>query len=125
MDVGCVWTKHRVTSTHPQTTAATFELLWENLADLIGTSATAALVRRAAKHAAAQAPALTGLVIRKPAFEYEFIVPQHWIDDGSDELRMLVHTLQPLLVELTGRIVLQRLQSIPALAALLCEEDDE
>jgi hypothetical protein len=107
----------------PTTAAASFQLLWENLSDLIGTSATATLVRRAAKHAAASDPSLGALVIKKPAFDYEYIVPQHWSDDGADELRLLIHSLQPLLVELTGLIVIQRLRSVPELAVMLLEDD--
>ena len=117
---------HRISAVrgvHRQTrmTAATsFQLLWDSLCDLIGTSATATLIRRAAKHASVNA-----LVITKPAFEYEYVVPQHWSDNGSEELKALVHTLQPLLVELTGPIVVQRLRSVPALALLLREDDHE
>jgi hypothetical protein len=107
----------------PPTTAAAFQLLWDNLTDLIGASATAQLVRRAAKHAQRSTPGLAALVIRKPAFEYEYIVPAAWTDDGNEELRALVHTLQPLLVELTGMIVVQRLRSIPHLAILLPEDE--
>jgi hypothetical protein len=112
-----------LTDHQPPTTAAAFHLLWENLSDLIGTSATATLVRKAAKHAATRVPALATLKITKPAFEYELVVPMSWNDDGADDLRALVQTLQPLLVELTGMIVVHRLRSIPALATMLVEDD--
>jgi hypothetical protein len=114
-----------MTEPAPTPAAASFHLLWENLSELIGTSATATLVRRAAKHAATSAPSLAALVIKKPTFDYEYIVPQHWSDDGSDELRLLIHSLEPLLVELTGLIVIQRLRSIPELAVMLPEDDRE
>jgi hypothetical protein len=68
---------------------------------------------------------LSGLVITKPAFEYEYIVPQTWSGNGSEELKVLVQTLQPLLVELTGLIIVQRLRSIPTLAEMLVEDDRE
>jgi hypothetical protein len=112
-----------LTDQQSPTTAAAFHLLWENLSDLIGTSATATLVRKAAKHAATHVPSLAGLKITRPAFEYEFVVPISWNDDGADELRVLIQALQPLLVELTGMIVVHRLRSIPALATMLVEDD--
>lgn len=109
--------------TQRTTTADSFQLLWDHLSDLIGTSATATLVRRAAKHALPRAPGLSRLEIKRPTFEYEVLVPATWRDDGSDDLKSLVRTLQPLLVELTGPIVVQRLRSIPELAAMLMEDD--
>jgi hypothetical protein len=114
-----------MTNDAPATTATAFQLLWDNLTDLIGTSATAQLVRRAAKHAQRYSPGLAALVIKKPAFEYEYVVPPNWNSDGSEELKALIETLHPLLVELTGMIVLQRLRSIPDLATLLPEVEGE
>jgi hypothetical protein len=111
-----------VTDQTSSNTATAFHLLWEQLSDLIGASATATLVRRAAKHAQARQPGLAALVIKRPAFEYELVVPSHWYDDGVEELKVLLGVLQPLLVELTGLIVVQRLRSVPALAALLPED---
>lgn len=113
------------TSLEP-TTAALFGLLWDDLADVIGSSATATLLRRAAKHGAGHRPELRELVIHRPAFEYEYILPDAWADDGRghDALVELVRTLVPLLQELTGSIVIRRLQAIPALvrAGLLDQE---
>ncbi|HEU0034099.1 MAG TPA: hypothetical protein VFQ53_25905 [Kofleriaceae bacterium] len=100
------------------TTAALFALMWNDLVDVLGSSATATLVRRAAKHAARVHPRLQQLVIQRPAFEYEYVVPSEWLDDlqGRDALIVLVQTLRPLLEELTGPIVIRRLSAIPELA---------
>jgi hypothetical protein len=100
-------------------TAALFTAVWDGLTDLMGGSATATLVRRAVKHAAAKQPGLRVLVIHKPGFEYEYVVPELWCDDGNgrDELHELMRNLVPLLTELTGSIAIKRLQAIDVLTA--------
>jgi hypothetical protein len=111
------------------TTASLFGVLWNALTDLMGSSATATLMRRAAKHAAAKRPGLSVLVIHRPMFEYEYIVPARWNEDrvALEDLGELVHTLVPLLTELTGLIAVRRLRSIPDLvsAGLLEADHDE
>lgn len=105
-----------MTASEP-TTADLFALVWDDLADVLGSSATASLLRRAAKHAGTREPALSALVIQRAAFEYEYTVPAAWREHrGScDELALLVQALLPLLEQLTGSIVIRRLQAIPAL----------
>lgn len=98
-------------------TATLFALLWDALTDLMGSSATATLVRRAAKHGAAKQPGLRVLVIHRPSFEYEYVVPDVWSDNGRDDLRELTRHLVPLLTELTGSIAVKRLQSVQLLVA--------
>lgn len=97
-------------------TEALFGLLWESLVDVLGSSATASLVRRAAKHAARDTPSLAELVIHRPKFEYEYVLPSAWKLDGRETFQALIHTLVPLLHHLTGPILLHRLQEIPQLA---------
>jgi hypothetical protein len=106
------------------TAASSFQLLWDSLTDLIGISATATLVRRAAKHAEPMTPSLSQLVITKSAFDYQFVVPPHWNENGAEELGKLLRTLQSLLLDLTGPVVVQRLRSIPALADMLEDEHE-
>lgn len=69
-------------------------------------------------------PSLAHLVITKSAFDYQFVVPAHWNDNGADELGRLLRTLKVLLLDLTGPVVVQRLRAIPALADML-EDDHE
>lgn len=109
------------------TSADLFALLWDDLADVLGSSATASLVRRAAKHAGTHRHALSALVIQRAAFEYEYVVPAAWhAQRGScDELALLVETLLPLLEQLTGSIVIRRLQAIPALVRAGLIESEE
>lgn len=116
-------TEHERNQPKP-TTEALFALIWNDLVDVLGSSATATLVRRAAKHAARRHPGLERLVIQRPAFEYEYVVPREWSHDGGgrDALVVLVRTLRPLLEELTGTIVIHRLSENPEVARLIDED---
>jgi hypothetical protein len=98
--------------------AVLFGVLWDTLNDIMGSAATATLVRRAAKHASIRSPGLDGLAITRERFDYRYAVPDSWqtgSDDGLASLRRLMLELQPLLIELTGRVVLHRLDSVPEL----------
>jgi hypothetical protein len=98
--------------------AALFEFLWGSLADILGTAATAAILRRAARRAAERSPDLADLTIAKDGLEYRFTVPRSWqepVQEVPAGLHELVRELRPLLVELTGAIVVRRLEQIPEL----------
>jgi hypothetical protein len=99
------------------TAADLFKLLWEGLADVLGTAATAVIVRRAARRAASGNPELVDLVIVRETLDYRFTLPQAWTEPAADDraLRDLVRELRPLLIELTGPVVVRRLAQIPAL----------
>ena len=95
--------------------AALFTILWDALADLLGTAATATLLRRAAKRAVARSPELADLVIKRDGLIYRYACPPVWNDKSegtSLALRELVGELQPLLIEMTGQIVIQHLEQI-------------
>jgi hypothetical protein len=111
--------------TQDDRTAPKFRALWVALSDIMGTSATATLLRRAAKHAATHEPHVAQLVIHKPAFEYEYVTPSSWVDPQTEvrAVRSLLVALEPLLIELTGEIVIKRLQSIPEVRAVLRGEE--
>jgi hypothetical protein len=97
-----------------------FAILWHALADVLGTAAAAALLRRAAQRAQASTPELGELVITRGALEYQHELPPSWRDatlEPRPALRALVRELWPLLVDLTGSIVVQRLARIPELQA--------
>lgn len=100
------------------TAAALFAAVWDALTDLMGPSATASLMRRAIKRGLARHPGLSAVVIHRPGFEYEYVIPEPWRRDGlgRDELGELVHHLVPLLTELTGSIAVQRLQAVSIVA---------
>jgi hypothetical protein len=92
--------------------AETFAVLWSALHDVMGSAATATLLRRAARHAVARAPELGGFEVHRVRFEYRYVVPPAW---SHEALGALMSELRPLLVELTGPVVLRRLHGIPEL----------
>ncbi len=98
---------------------ALFKLLWEALVDLLGSAATAALLRRASRRAMAQAPELGELIIVREDLDYRYKLPHAWGDAAAEEtphgLRQLMLELVPLLIELTGPVVLCHLAQIPEL----------
>jgi hypothetical protein len=95
-----------------------FGVLWRALADILGTAATATLLRRAARGAAPRWPELLDLAITRESFEYRYRVPASWnhaTPNSSEALRDLVSELWSLLVDLTGSVVVSRLAQIPEL----------
>jgi hypothetical protein len=95
-----------------------FQLLWDTLNDIMGGAATAIVVRRAIKHASHLSPGCDGLTIVRDRYEYRYALPESWAiapNDGLESLRTLAAELRPLLFELTGLVVLRRLQNIPQL----------
>ena len=102
-------------------TADLFALLWKGLADILGTAAAATLLRRAIQRATPRAPELSALSITRESLEYRYTLPSNWtspVSDPSGALSELAAELWPLLVDLTGSVVTQRLAQIPELRAL-------
>jgi hypothetical protein len=99
---------------------ALFAIVWDALADILGTAAVAAIVRRAAGRAAIQHPELRELIISRRNLEYTCKLPEAWSrrpDRGRPGLQVLVAEIGVLLRELTGTVVIARLEQIPALQA--------
>jgi hypothetical protein len=95
-----------------------FTVLWEALADVLGTAAAATLVRRAAKRAVLRWPELAGLSITREGLDYRYTLPSAWTDatpDRPEPLCELARELWTLLVDLTGSVVVNRLAQIPEL----------
>ena len=95
--------------------AALFTILWDALADLLGTAAAATLLRRAAMRASSRSPDLSGLSIKRDGLAFRYSCPPAWNDPSSGvppALRELVAELRPLLIEMTGQIVIQHLEQI-------------
>ncbi len=97
---------------------------------LVGTPATAALVRRGVKRATARSGDSAWPVVRCEGLEYSFTTPDDWKDparrDAVDRLRALVREdLDPLFRDLTGPVIARRLSRVPALvgAGLAAEEE--
>ena len=109
--------------------AELFQRLWDEVVDLVGTAATAALVRRALKRASAKRPELAAIDLRREGLEYAWVFPAAWHDparrDAVEHLRRLVRDhLHPLFRELTGAVIARRLAMAPDLveAGLAGEE---
>jgi hypothetical protein len=101
--------------------AQTFEVLWSALHDVMGSAATATLMRRAALQAVHAAPELDGFDVTRERFEYRYVLPASWSIAAPvappRSLDVLMRALRPLLVELTGPVMLKRLDGIPELRA--------
>ena len=98
--------------------AVLFEFIWGALVDLLGSAATATLIRRSLKRAAARIPGLAGISISRERFEYRYVLSSEWKDNATgalDGLRELGRELHVLLIELTGPVVLHRLRGVPDL----------
>jgi hypothetical protein len=93
--------------------AIVFDLLWESLADVLGTAATATLLRRAIKRAASQTSRPEPITVTRAGPDYEYRLPETWKQPGNKEaigaLRVVAVELRVLLVELTGPVVVRRL----------------
>jgi hypothetical protein len=93
--------------------AELFDLLWESLADVLGTAATAILVRRAMKQAASLTSWPEPVIVARDGLDYKYRLPEPWKQPGNEEalgaLRVVAAELRVLLVELTGPVVLRRL----------------
>jgi hypothetical protein len=92
--------------------AESFHLLWESLADVLGTAASATLLRRAIKRAASQTSS-EPVLVTKNGLDYLYRLPETWKQPGNEEaidaLRLVAAELRVLLVELTGPVVVRRL----------------
>ncbi len=103
----------------PATAADLFGLLWRTLSDLLGSATTATLLRRSRNALARRSPAVTALQIDREGLEYRYTLPASWSNrtgDGLDMIRDLVGELRPLLMELTGAVILNQLDTNPTFA---------
>ena len=109
--------------------AELFDLLWESLADVLGTAATATLVRRAIKRATSQTSWSEPVVVAKNGLDYEYRLPATWKQPGNEKalgaLRVVAAELRVLLVELTGPVVVRRLGRLASLRELGIDFSDE
>jgi hypothetical protein len=108
--------------------AELFALLWESLADVLGTAAAATLLRRAIKRAAGKDASAEVAVVRNGP-DYEYRVPEAWRQPGNEEaltvLRSVAAELRVLLIELTGPVVVRRLARLASFRKLGIDFSDE
>jgi len=96
-----------------------FDILWTALVEILGSPATASLLRRSAKRQLGDFPELGELAITRKGFEYVYAVPADWKhanERSTAALQALVQDLCTLLLELTGPVVLHRFEALPQLA---------
>ncbi len=97
--------------------AVLFRMLWDALVDMLGPAATATIVGRAARRALLRSPELVDLAVTRVGSEYSYVLPPSFerAQGSLDSLRALFNEIEPLLVSLTGQVVLRRLDRVPAL----------
>ena len=109
--------------------AEVFDVLWESLADVLGTAATATLLRRAIKRAASQTSWPEPVTVARNGLDYEYRLPETWKQPGNEEtigaLRAVAAELRVLLVELTGPVVVRRLSRLAPLLKLGIDFSEE
>jgi hypothetical protein len=103
--------------------ADVFAILWSTLVDLLGSAAAATLLRRAARKARARAPELEQLQVVRERWGYRYSAPAGWESQNVRETpalaELVVSELCPILHDLTGPLVLRRLEAVPELEELL------
>ena len=108
--------------------SALFTILWNALTDLLGSTATATLLKRTARRAAARSPELAELAIQRDGLDYSYICPSGWGSKSGGTppaLRDLIVELRPLLIEMTGQLVIRHLEQIRELRELLLAPQEE
>ena len=109
--------------------AELFDLLWESLADVLGTAATATLVRRALTQVAPRTFGGEPIIVTRNGLNYEYRLPEAWKQTGNEDavgvLRIVAAELRVLLVELTGPVVVRRLARLAPFRAHGIDFNDE
>jgi hypothetical protein len=109
--------------------AELFDLLWGTLADVLGTAATATLLRRSIRRAADRTAWSELLVVARNGLDYTYRLPEAWKQPGNDEavdaLRIVAAELKLLLIELTGPVVVARLGHLAPLRKWGIDFSDE
>jgi hypothetical protein len=112
-----------------ESAAELFDLLWGTLADVLGTAATATLLRRAIKQSAARTAWSEPAVVARDGLDYTYRLPEAWKQPGNDEavdvFRIIAAELKRLLIELTGPVVIARLGHLAPLRKWGIDFSDE
>jgi hypothetical protein len=98
--------------------AVLYRRLWHTLDSVLGGVATVTLLRRAARRAAPASPLLEELATSSVDEGFGYQLPRAFLTDSETPVaavRDLVSALRPLLVELTGQVVVRQLDLIPGL----------
>ena len=83
-----------------QTAAELFTIVWKSISEVIGTAATATLLRRSAQRATARGAQLEELLFARRDFDHTYTLPASWgasRPDAMNALRAVVRELMVLL----------------------------
>ena len=109
--------------------AEMFGLLWETVADVLGTAATATLLRRSIKQVAARTAWSEPVIVGRNGLDYTYRLPETWKDPANDAaidmFRTVAAELRVLLIELTGPVVVTRLGQLAPLRKWGIDFSDE
>jgi hypothetical protein len=108
--------------------ASLFALIWDTLCDVMGSAATATVVRRSQRVALLGHAATAAIGVSRTGLDYAYRVPESWNVPGEvalDELRAFLTALVILLRELTGTIVIRRLKAVPQFRDMHLELEGE
>jgi len=109
--------------------AELFGLLWETVADVLGTAATATLLRRSIKQVAARTAWSEPVIVGRNGLDYTYRLPETWKDPANDAaidmFRTVAAELRVLLIELTGPVVVTRLGQLAPLRKWGIDFSDE
>jgi hypothetical protein len=100
------------------TTSELFDALWTALTDVIGPTAAATLLQESIRRARRSHPRVDDVAIVQRQFEYTYSVPPAWKTTDAaprKSFQAIVEELWPLLVGLTGTLVVRRLGAVPQL----------
>jgi hypothetical protein len=100
------------------TTSELFDALWTALTDVIGPTAAATLLQESIRRARPSHPGVADIAIVQRQFEYTYTVPSAWKTTDAaprKSFQAIVEELWPLLMGLTGTLVVRRLGAVPQL----------
>lgn len=104
----------------PVTAERLFELIWITLTDFLGSATTATLLRRTRRAVQDRGIDLEDLVITREGLRYSYVVPGCWRDGASHATHAtfssFIEELRSVLVQLTGPVLLRRLDQVPEFA---------
>jgi hypothetical protein len=105
-------------------TGSAFVAIWESLSEVMGTPTAAILLERARSRAARRDNGLNAVAIKREGFDYRYEMPEAWLTTVDKALMgTLIAELVPLLTELTGQLVVNRLAKLEILRKFATEQE--
>lgn len=103
--------------------------LWTAVAEVIGSAATAVLIRRAIKRAARQYPSLDDLTVELQEFLYQLRIPEHWDAppdaETAEAIRALIAAFTEIARQLSGEILIRHISRLAVLEPYRGKDKEE